>query len=108
MTVSLSLYDRSALLSHELRDVIGAASALPGGARCLPAAKRLGAGPGPRCRTGPLVGVTHPGLHLIEEPGHLRRILGENACRESVFYPVGLLERLGQTTHLADRDKRHK
>src|SRR6185312_282193 len=61
------LHDRAALLAHELRDVVGAAAALARGARALPAAEGLHAGPGARRRARGPVRVADPGLDLIEE-----------------------------------------
>src|SRR6476659_6817775 len=82
--IRLLLDHRSALLAGELRDVVRSASALPGRPGTLPAAERLGPGPCARRGARALVRVAHAGLDLVEEPGNLGGIAGEDTGGKAV------------------------
>src|ERR1700735_250880 len=95
------LDDSAALLAQELGDVVGPTSAFAGRDRGLPAAKRVRAGPGPRGRARPLVGVAHAGFNFVEEPRDLVRAAGEDAGGQSVFGVVDVCDGLVEARHLA-------
>src|SRR5215218_2977205 len=107
MPTPLTLDDGAALFPHELGDVVGTAPTLSGGAGALPAAERLRAGPGPGGGAGALVGIAHPGLHLVEEPADLGRVGGEDPGGQPILYPIGLPNRLIEIVHFADGDERN-
>src|SRR6202035_2905047 len=68
-----SLNVRLRLLAHVLRQIIERGDRLAGGARSLPAAEGLIAGPSSRGSALGAVGVRHARLDMLEKPGNFFR-----------------------------------
>src|SRR5580698_10640753 len=101
-------YDCSALLSHELRDVVRATPAFASGAGALPTTERLSTGPRARRRTRALVGVAHTRFNFVEEAFDLGRRARKDARGQAVLGFVRLRDGFGESRDDANREERHE
>src|SRR5690606_13175362 len=88
--------DCTALLPHELRQVVGAEAALVGDAGAFPAAEALNAGPRAGRRAGGAVRVEDARLRAVEEELELLLVARVDPRREPVDDIVAALDRLAE------------